>query len=202
MSVKLYDELKNRIASYEDGEIFFTTDFIDIAELATVRKCLGRQTKEGKIRRVIDGMYEKPRYSDTIDAYLPTNPEKVANALAVKYHWTISPCGDLALNKLGISTQVPAVWSFVSDGPYRKFSFGNITLSFKHKTNREISLMSPSSVMVIEALKTLGKANVDEKTVSILRNRLSDKEKQELLKDASDSSAWIYGVVRKVCAEG
>ena len=202
MSTKIYDEIKNRIASYEDGEIFFTTDFIDIATLATARKCLGRQTKEENIRRVMDGMYEKPRYSDVIDAYLPTDPEKVANAIAAKYHWTISPCGDVALNKLGLSTQVPAVWSFVSDGPYRKFSLGNTTLSFRHKTNREISLMSPCSIMVIEALKTLGKDNVDEKTISILRGKLNDTEKRELLDDAADSSAWIYDAVRKVCAEG
>lgn len=200
MTGKLYDEIKNRIALYEDGDIFFTTDFKDIATLATIRKCLGRQVEAGAIRRVMDGIYEKPKYSKVLGEYIPTDPEKVANALAKKYHWTISPCGDVALNKLGLSTQVPVVWSYVSDGPYREFTWDNIILSFKHKTNREISLMSHVSIMVIEAIKTLGKDNCDENAIAILRSRLSREEKVVLLKDATDAASWIFDIVRKVCA--
>lgn len=199
MTGSFYDEIKNRIALYEDGDIFFTTDFKEIANLATIRKYLGRQVEEGTIRRVMDGVYEKPRYSKILDEFIPTDPEKVAYALAKKYHWTISPCGDVALNKLGLSTQVPAVWSYVSDGPYREFTWDNIILSFKHKTNREISFMSRISIMVIEAIKTLGKDNIDEKTIAILRSRLSREEKTVLLKDATDSASWIFDIVKKVC---
>lgn len=200
MAEKIYDEIKKRIASYETGEVFFTTDFKDIASLPTIRKCLGRQVEEGAIRRIIDGTYEKPRYSKVLQEFLPTDPERVANALAKKYHWTISPCGDVALNKLGLSTQVPVVWSYVSDGPYRDFSWDNITLTFKHKTNREISFMSQISIMVIEALKTLGKNNIDENTVAVLKNRLNSEEKKILLNETVDSAAWIFEIVRKVCA--
>lgn len=199
MAGRFYDEIKNRIALYEDGDIFFTTDFKEIANLATIRKYLGRQVEDGTIRRVMDGVYEKPRYSKILDEFIPTDPEKVAYALAKKYHWTISPCGDVALNKLGLSTQVPVVWSYVSDGPYREFTWDNIILSFKHKTNREISFMSRISIMVIEAIKTLGKDNIDEKTIAILRSRLSREEKTVLLKDATDSASWIFDIVKKVC---
>lgn len=199
MAGRFYDEIKNRIALYEDGDIFFTTDFKEIANLATIRKYLGRQVEEGTIRRVMDGVYEKPKYSKILDEFIPTDPEKVAYALAKKYHWTISPCGDVALNKLGLSTQVPVVWSYVSDGPYREFTWDNTILSFKHKTNREISFMSRISIMVIEAIKTLGKDNIDEKTIAILRSRLSGEEKTVLLKDATDSASWIFDIVKKVC---
>lgn len=199
MAGRFYDEIKNRIALYEDGDIFFTTDFKDIANLTTIRKYLGRQVEEGTIRRVMDGVYEKPKYSKILDEFIPTDPEKVAYALAKKYHWTISPCGDVALNKLGLSTQVPVVWSYVSDGPYREFTWDNIILSFKHKTNREISFMSHISIMVIEAIKTLGKDNIDENTIAILRSRLSGEEKTVLLKEATDSASWIFDIVKKVC---
>ena len=198
MSNKIMDEIKNRIKNYAVGDVFFTSDFNDIASLPTVRKCLGRLAADGTIRRINDGIYEKPEYSKILGEYLPTNPEKMAYALAKKYHWTISPCGDVALNKLGLSTQVPVVWSYVSDGPYREYKLGNTSLTFKHRTNREITHLSSTSIMVIEALKTLGKDNVNEHTVSVLKNRLTKSEKADLLKDSADASAWIFNLVKEV----
>lgn len=201
MASKIYDEIKNRIAEYDDGDIFFASDFTDITSLTTARKCLGRQNDESVIRRVMDGVYEKPRFSRILNSFLPTNPEKVAYALARKYHWTISPCGDVAVNKLGLSTQVPVVWTYISDGPYREFEWGNIRISFKHKANREISLMSELSIMVVEAIKTLGKDNVDEKTILSLRNRLTIEEKATLLAETTEVASWVYEIIRKVCSE-
>lgn len=199
MSTRIYDAIKNRISSYDKGEVFFTSDFIDIASLPTIRKCLSRQTEEGNIRRIIDGVYERPRYSKLLEAFLPTDPEKVAYALARKYHWTISPCGDVALNKLGLSTQVPFVWSYVSDGPYRDFSWANIQLKFKHKTNREISLLSEQTVLVVEAIRALGKERIDDNVIRQLQNRLPQSEKEIIIKEATTCSEWIYEIIRKVC---
>ena len=133
--------------------------------------------------------------------YVPANPEKVAYAIARGFHWTIAPCGDVALNKLGLSTQVPVVWSYISDGPYRKFSWDNIMLSFKHRANREISFMSETTTLVVEALKTLGKDRVDDGIILDLRNRLPEEEKKKMLEEATGVSEWIYAVIRKVCAE-
>ena len=199
MSRCIYDEIKNRIEDYPQGEVFFTSDFTDIATLTTIRKCLGRQVEAGSIRRIMDGTYDKPIFSEALNEYIPTNPEKVATALARKYHWTISPCGDVALNKLGLSTQVPVVWTYISDGPYRDFEWDNIRISFKHKTNREISWMSDVSVLVIEAIKTLGKEHIDEKTISILQKRFNPDEKAIIVSETKGVSSWIYEIIRKVC---
>ena len=157
--------------------------------------------EEKNIRRIIDGVYEKPVYSNLLKEYVPANPEKVAYAIARSFRWTIAPCGDVALNKLGLSTQVPVVWSYINDGPYRKFSWDNITLSFKHRANREISFMSETTTLVVEALKTLGKDRVDDGIILSLRNRLPKEEKKKMLEEATGVSEWIYTVIRKVCAE-
>lgn len=201
MASGIYTEIKKRIELAEPGTVFLTLDFADIATKTTVRKCLGRQVEEKNIRRIIDGVYEKPVYSNLLKEYIPANPERVAYAIARGFHWTIAPCGDLALNKLGLSTQVPVVWSYISDGPYRKFSWDNITLSFKHRANREISFMSETTTLVIEALKTLGKDRVDDGIILSLRNRLPEEEKKKMLEEAIGVSEWIYAVIKKVCAE-
>ena len=201
MADRIYAEIKKRIEIAEQGTVFVTSDFTNIATTTTVRKCLGRQVAEKNIRRILDGVYEKPIYSKLLKEYIPANPERVAYAIARSFSWSIAPCGDAALNKLGLSTQVPVVWSYISDGPYRKFSWDNITLSFKHRANREISFMSETTTLVVEALKTLGKDRVDDGIISSLRNRLPKEEKKKVLEEATGVSEWIYTVIRKVCTE-
>ena len=201
MESGIYTEIKKRIELAEPGTVFLISDFTDIATTTTVRKCLGRQVEKKNIRRVIAGVYEKPVYSKLLKEYIPVNPDAVAYAIARSFHWTIAPCGDVALNKLGLSTQVPVVWSYISDGPYRKFSWDNITLSYKHRANREISFMSETTTLVVEALKTLGKERIDDDVIVSLRNTLPEEEKKKMLKEATGVSEWIYTVIKKVCAE-
>lgn len=194
------EELRNRINNLENGSIVMTSDFTDLSSITTIRKCLGRCVDEGLLRRVFDGVYEKPQFSNLLGEYLPTDPEKVAYALARNYHWSIAPCGDIALNRLGLTTQVPAVWSYVSDGPYRNFRWENVRLEFKHKTNREISQLSERTVLVVEALRALGKDRIDADVINKLGRRLSDSDKAIILCEATTCSEWIHETIRKVCA--
>lgn len=198
--MSIIDEIKKRINDLPEGDIVMTSDFADLSSITTIRKCLGRCADEGIIRRVFDGVYEKPKYSKLLKEYMPTNPEKVAYALARTYHWSIAPCGDIALNKLGLTTQVPTVWSYVSDGPYRNFGWDNIQLKFKHKTNREISMLSQPTVLVIEAIRALGKERITEDIIMQLQKRLPETEKKLIITEATTCSEWIYETIRKVCA--
>lgn len=191
--------IKSRIQEFSPGKIFLTGEFSDVASNTTIRKTLGRLCQTGEIRRVIDGIYEKPVYSDLLKEYVPTDPEAVAYALAKYYRWNIAPCGDIALNKLRLSTQVPMVWSYISDGPYRDFDLEKIRISFKHRTNRDISNMSTITVMVIEALKSIGKDNVNDKVISTLQTVLSEQDKETVLKESSNSADWIYRTIQEVC---
>lgn len=76
MASGIYAEIKKRILDAEYGAVFVTSDFTDIATITTIRKCLGRQVEEKAIRRIIDGVYEKPVYSNLLKEYVPANPEK------------------------------------------------------------------------------------------------------------------------------
>ena len=55
--------------------------------------------------------------------------------------------------------------------------------------------------MVIEALKTVGKEQIDDNIIISLRNRLPEAEKKKMLEEAMGVSEWIYAVIRKVCAK-
>lgn len=198
--MSVMESIKTRIHAMADGDIMTTADFADLASLTTIRKYLGRCVDKGLIRRVFDGIYEKPHYSRLLDEYMPTDPEKVAYALARTYHWTIAPCGDIALNRLGLTTQVPTVWSYASDGPYRTFSWDHIQLKFKHKTNREISRLSTQTILITEALRALGKERITPDIIGQLRKKIPERDREMILTESSSCSEWIHETIRKACA--
>ena len=187
-------EIRARILAAEDGAVFVAPDFADIADTATIRQGLKRL-----IRRIIRGVYEKPKYSKLLDEYVAADPDAVAKALARCYHWTIAPCGNTALNLLGLSTQVTAVWSYISDGPYKTYEWNSTKLEFKHRTNKEITGLSYMTSLVIQALKTLGRTNVTPEIIQTLSEKLSEAEKQACLKEATESTDWVYDTIRKMC---
>ena len=132
-------EITKRIDAFAYGEAFSAKDFMDISDANATNQSLFRLEKEKKIRRVLTGIYDKPAYSALIHEYSVPRIDKVAEALARRFHWTIAPAGDTALNLLHISTQVPNEWEYVSDGPYRSYQIGKTTLRFRHVMPREIN---------------------------------------------------------------
>lgn len=191
--------IRERIEQAPAGTLFINSDFADIADAETVRRNLNRQVQDGTIRRLINGLYEKPKYSALLQEYVAADPDAVARTLARCYHWTIAPCGNTALNLLGLSTQVTAVWSYISDGPYKSYEFNSTKIEFKHRTNKEITGLSYMTALVIQALKTLGKDNVTEDTIAILSQKLSAEEKRLLLEEAAESTDWIYEKIKLIC---
>lgn len=191
--------IRERVLSAEDGTVFAASDFADIADTNTIRQSLYRLVNDGTLRRILRGVFEKPKYSKLLDEYVAVDPDAVAKALARSYHWTIAPCGNTALNLLGLSTQVTAVWSYISDGPYKTYEWNSTKLEFKHRTNKEITGLSYTTSLVIQALKTLGKNNVTPDVIQTLMERLSDSEKQACLKEATESTDWVYDTIRKIC---
>ena len=192
-------EIRKRVLDAKDGTVFVTSDFADIADTNTIRQSIFRLVNDGILRRILQGVYEKPKYSRLLNEYEAVNPDAVAKALARSYHWSIAPCGNTALNLLGLSTQVTAVWSYISDGPYKNYEWNFTKLEFKHRTNKEITGLSYMTSLVVQALKTLGQSNVTTNTIQVLSERLSDDEKQACLREATESTDWVYDTIRKIC---
>ena len=196
-----YQQIASIIDAAPSQTVFVASDFADIAEINNIRQCLSRLEQAGRITRIIQGVYYQPAYSSLLDEYEAPSPHHVAEALARKFNWTIAPFGPTALNRLGLSTQVPAKWSYISDGPYNSFTIGKIEIEFKHRSNKEISGMSPMTALVIQAIRELGKGRVDDISIQRLRRMLTDEQKTALLTEAKQTTSWIYGYIKKICKE-
>ena len=191
--------IRDRIKAEKYGSVFVATDFADIAENVKIGVCLSRLEEEKTLLRIMRGVYYKPEYSTLLGEYIAPAPDAVAHAIARNFGWTIVPCGDTALNLLGLSTQVPAVWSYVSDGAYKEYSFDSTTIKFKRTTNKEISKLSPKTALVIQAIKALGKEHVTDEIIEKIRSETSAGERTTMLKEAQYATAWIYGIIKVIC---
>ncbi len=199
MREKYQEIIKKRIKSFPDTYVFTTSDFLDIGDIDPVNKALSRLCEDKLIRRIIKGVYDKPAYSSLIGEYSEPNIENVAAALSRKFNWTIAPTGETALNYLHLTTQISNKWCYISDGPYRQYEVGPYTIEFKHCANRETSGRSRITIVVIQAIKTIGKSNITKKNLDKLANILSEKDKKIIMEEARTSTAWVYKLIREVC---
>ena len=191
--------IRDRIRQSEYGTVYVAVDFVDISDKTNINAYLARLAEEGLIRRVMRGVYYKAEYNEMLGEYVTPTVDNVAQALARNFGWTIVPCGDAALNILGLSTQVPATYVYVSDGTYKEYTFHNITIQFKRTTNREVSKLSYKTALVIQALKALGKDQIDDVVIHQLRNILTAEEKTTMLLEAKTATAWIYDYIKQIC---
>lgn len=199
MREKYLENIKQRVAEAEAGSVFVLSDFSDIADTDAVRKAITRIENDQFLLRIMRGVYYKPEYNALLGEAIAPSPDAVAHAIARNFGWTIVPCGDTALNLLGLSTQVPSQWAYVSDGPYKEYSFDKTTVKFKHTTNREISKVSHKTALTIQAVKALGKENIDDAAIMRLKKALTKEEKSKMFAEAKSATAWVYECIRQIC---
>ena len=193
------EKISNRINDFGSHKVFFANDFLDIASNATVRQILKRLADEDKIKRVIDGFYYNPRYSELIGEYEEVSIHELALAIARKYNWNIAPYNSTALNLLGLSTQVPTHYKYISSGRYKEYKIGDTILEFKKVNPGEIANMSLKTATVIQAIKSLGKENINAQVMQKIRENLTQEERTDLMNESKSVPAWIYEVIREIC---
>lgn len=195
------NQIRANIEKAENGSVFVSTDFTDITDKKTVNMGLIRLADEGLIKKILFGVYYKPEFSKLLGEAVAPSPNKVAHALARNFGWTIVPCGDTALNLLGLSTQVPSQWIYVSDGAYKEYTFDNTTIKFKRTTNKEISKVSYKTALTIQVLKALGKENITGQVILRLKKILTDEEKEKMLAESKSATSWVLEFIKVICKD-
>ena len=196
---KYQSQIKDRISEYPYGAAFSVSDFLDIADANSVSQALFRIEKDGEIRRVMNGVYDRPAYSQLIKEFAVPRIDKIAEALARRFNWTIAPSGDTALNILHISTQVSNVWEYVSDGPYREYMIGKVPLKFKHVMPREINGYSAITIMVIQGIRAIGKDKMTQEQEKRFALVIAAEDRDTVLKEAKTATGWIYRAIKRIC---
>ena len=48
-------------------------------------------------------------------------------------------------------------------------------------------------------MKAIGKNNVTDAQMDIIRRRLSDEDKATMLKEAHQVTVWVYDLIKQIC---
>lgn len=200
MKTKLKDFILKRIKS-NNLKAFSCYDFTDLAAYKTISKCLERLENSKEITRIIQGIYTLTIFDEVLKLYVLPSIDDVVDCLARKHKWIICPTGNTALNVMGLSTQVPASYSYLTSGPYKKYLIYDMPVSLKRTMNRELSDYSQKTLLLIQCIKALGKDNMSEKDITILKSKLTSTDKQKILEETLVIQAWIRKTIVLICKE-
>ena len=184
-------DILNRL-NEQNISVFTINDIIDLGSYDNLRKILERKTKSGTLSRLIRGVYEIPKYNKTFNMIAPPSIDEIAKALARNFNWDIYPSGNYALNILGISTQIPSKYIYISSGPNRKYEYEGNIIFFKHATLKETNSFSYITNIVIQAFKELGKDNITDEIIKLIRQKFSSDEINLICEEAKKTTIWIY----------
>lgn len=195
------EQVISMIYGHGRGWSFSKSDFIQNMNAENVTKALSTLANEKKIRRIDRGLYDYPKYSELLQQTLSPDMDQVAQALARKFNWRIQVSGDSALNLLGLSTQVPGRYIYLSDGPNRTYEILGITLEFQKSTLKEAGFKYPISSLLVQAIKALGKDRITDKVINEFKTKIDTKMYTKILNDTSSATTWVYESVKQICKE-
>lgn len=186
------------ISGHGRGWAFSSSDLLARYSRQQADSLLSELVKQGKIRRVARGIYDYPAYSDLLNKELSPDMDQVANAYARKFNWRIAVSGETALYLLGLSTQVPATYVYLCDGPSRCYEVMGQTLEFRKTRLKDMGFKHRDSTLLVQALKALGKEHVTPEHIARIRSQLAPAHFERILKDTRSSTGWIHEAIRQI----
>ena len=180
------------------GSVFTNSDFYHIGNRKTVTWSLSSLRGRGIIRPLLSGIFDYPIYSELLQEWLAPDVDAVAQAIARKNQWHIQITGDAALNYLGLSTQVPGRYLYLSDAQSREYQLMNSTIEFNRSPLKQSRFKSRQTEIITQALLSLGESNLNDAVITKITDFITEKEKPRILKDSRYAPAWIGELLRNI----
>ena len=179
------------------GRVLFVDDFLDLGSPDSIKKALYRLANEkGLLIRLAHGIYLYPKTDKELGTLYPST-EEIAKAIARRDKARIIPTGIYALNRLGLSTQVPMKIVYLTDGATRLIKIGKRIISFKKTSPKNLMTLGEISTLVIQALKEIGQEDIDDEILKKIKVVLKKETEENILNDAKLAPAWINKILKQ-----
>ncbi len=188
------NKVAETLTKMQKGSILFVDDFLDFGNSESIKKALFRLKEKGLLIRVAHGIYLYPKKDKDLGVLYPS-AEEIGIAIAKRDKARIIPTGIQALNKLGLSTQIPLKVVFLTDGAARSIKIGKRTITFKKTSPKNLLAKGEISGLAIQALKSIGQNKIEDDVLIKLLAILKKEKKENILHDAKLAPAWINKIL-------
>jgi hypothetical protein len=195
--------IRARIQAAEPTTVWTPVDFLDLGARDTVDKVLQRLARDGTLRRIDRGLYDRPHTSALTKQLVTADYRKVLDALARRDQLRMLVDGLTAANDLGLTTAVPARVVVHTDARRRSIPLGKLTIQFKPTAPSRLYWAGRPAMRVVQALhwlKDILATDGDDilaRLVALLRDPTRGSAIQEDLRAGLPTlPAWMQPVVR------
>ncbi|MFW2829486.1 DUF6088 family protein [Sphingomonas sp. ID0503] len=178
-----------RVRASGRGSVFTPSDFLSVAPRSSVDQALSRLVKGGQLRRLARGLYDFPKLHPKLGPLSPA-PDDVAHALARETGSKVQIAGARAANALGLSAQVPAQSTYLTDGPSRRVVLGKRVVDLRHASPKHLIAPGSPAGTVVQALRHVGPIRAAD-VVQVAARQLSANDKKTLASTALQAPAWM-----------
>ena len=186
--------LRERIEALPEDTVLFRSDFPEYHS-EFVGGTLAGLTQEGLLVKLAQGIYAKPRRSRF--GFVLPSVDKIVQAIAARDNAEVLPSGMTALNVLGLSTQVPMKYSYLTTGSERTIKLENQEIRLKRGVPKNFCYKTKLIALLVQALKALKQQNVGQEEIQTIRSLISkEPDKTTLAKDVDMMPIWMKRIVK------
>jgi hypothetical protein len=194
MEASINKQIESKVKRSKAGQIFLPSDFKDLGTSTAIRKTLSRLVEQKVLVRMGQGIYVVPIHDKVFGEVLPS-VEEIAAAIAKKERVKIMPTGQYALNKMGLSTQVPMKIIFLTNGTKKNITIGKSSIVFQPTTTKKLAMVGTISSLLflgLEGLDLIQLTNSEiEKIISLLKKEDAKKLKHDMKLTPSRISDFV-----------
>lgn len=179
------------------GTVVSPLEFASYGDSKAVQKAFERLTVAGKLIRVARGIYCYPKIDKALGlGILYPTIEEIAAAIARRDKAKIVPTGVYALNKLGLSTQLPMNVVYLTDGSPRKVKLeGDRGIQFRHTAKKNLSFQNDFAMLLTFALREIGENKLTDEQLEHVRELIKTVPFENIKKDFALIPAWIRKII-------
>ena len=186
--------LKSRIKALPVDSVLFRSDYPEYHS-EFVGSTLAELTESGVLFKMAQGIYVKPRKS-RFGLVLPSI-EKIVQAIAMRDNAEVLPSGTTALNALGLSTQVPMNYSYLTSGSERTIKLANRQVVLKRGVPKNFCYKTRLIALLTQALRALKQENIGDSEIQIIRELIvKETYKESLAKNVDAMPGWMKRIIK------
>lgn len=191
-------EIAKRVENMHEGQILFISDFSDLnGNEKVVSRALSAEEKKGNVVRLANGVYLRPK--NTRFGIVYPSVDEMVKAIANRDKAKVQPCGMTALNILGLSTQVPTKYTYLTSGSSRKLRLGNRQIELKRSVPKNFAFKTMLGALLMQALKSLGEKNIGNQEIAQIRKLIDSEKRMKLFKlDLLLMPIWMRKLITNV----